>query len=221
MEFNNKATQTALTSNLTATTADAAAIPENTDAAFTGIKTEPRLDDKTIDLIYGMKLRGQQRPPEITEHQWDSVVIKQTLSMSFVAADYRLKLAKAAADKLLGELPQDDKGKITALHDVALDQLVGVLMSDQTKDAVKLQAATYIIDHNVGKAKQEIEHSGSLALEIRAQARKALALEQASMRDVSPKQTLDKPLDVVDSFLERHMSDNFIVGKKEIVDEEQ
>ena len=172
------------------------------------------------DLIYGMKLRGQQKPPDLPQAHWDEVQVTVAQTLSNVAGEYRRKLVESAALKIPDKLPEDDKSKISTLYDLGVTTVLDVMTDPASKDSVRLQAATYIVDHTIGKAKQEIEHSGSLALEIRAQARKALALEAASMRDVSPQNVDDKTLSPVDAFLQKHMSDDFVVGKKASVDDE-
>ena len=194
-----------LETNKDSTTATASTLPEQTTV------TQLR------ETIYGMKLRLQQKPPDIDQQDWDSVIITGKTSREFVTLNYRDQLVQQAAVQMQN-LPHDTKEQIKALSSIALDKLLEVMDDVQSKPSDKLAAATFLLDHTVGKAKQEVEHSGSLALEIRAQARKALELEsKMGMRDITPQENSDKPKSAVKDFLEQHSVDDYIVGEKETI----
>jgi len=175
----------------------------------------------TEDMIYAMKLRGQPRPVDVGQEAWDSVVITVSDARADAAFELRNKFIQRLSAGLTKPIHEDVKENLGQLADLALEQVVELLTSDQTKDTVRAQLAMYLLDHKVGKAKQEIEHSGSLALEIRAQLRSEREALAAGMRDITPEITVDKPKSAIDSFLDKHASDDFVVGKKGTVDEQQ
>lgn len=172
-------------------------------------------------MITAMKLRGQPRPQEITQERWNSVVVTNTDARADVAFELRNKFIQRLASGLGKPIHEDVKENLGQLADLALEQIVELMTTAETKDTVKAQLAMYLLDHKVGKAKQEIELSGSLALEVRAQLRAEREQLATGMREVSPEKVVDKPQDAMDAFLSKHASDDFVVGKKGTVDEQQ
>lgn len=175
------------------------------------------MDDNKVALILSMKRRLQGKPPEISQGDWDSVIVESNQpSAGGVGYAIQSQLLAQAALMAAEVMPGDGKGQMQAIFPVAMHEMVGVLTDPDTKAQVRLAAAQYVIDHTIGKPKQEVEHTGSIALEVRAQV-KAMILrekEERVLRDVGPETILDKPKTAVETFLDTHATKNFVVGKK-------
>lgn len=173
------------------------------------------MDDNKANLIKTMKRMMQQRPQDVTPEEWDSVDITEASEAYLEAIDAsKQQLVNSLAAKIAVGLPADNKEKLKALFELGLYEVMKLMSDIKTKDTVRLAAATFLMEHDVGKAKQEIEHSGALALEIRAQAKQFIAERKSGSRDVTPTETLDKTQTAVDNFIKTKLPSNFVVGKK-------
>lgn len=173
------------------------------------------MDDNKLRLIQQMKTALQQRPPEVSPEEWDGVEVGATPLAYNAAIDAtKDQLVQQLQSKVAVGLPADNKEKLKALFDLGLYEVLKLMADPKTRDTTRFAAAQFLMEHDVGKAKQEIEHSGSLALEIRAQAKQFIAERKSGSRDVTPPESLDKTTSAVDNFLKTQMPSNFVVGKK-------
>lgn len=173
------------------------------------------MDDNKRSLIESMKRRLQGKPTDIPQDEWDSVIVQATQSVGGVGDAIKGQLLEQAALQAAEVMPGDGKGQMQAIFPVAMHEMVSVLVNPATKDQVRLAAAQYVIDHTIGKPKQEVEHTGSIALEVRAQVKAMILREkEQSIRDVGPETKLDKPKTPVETFLDAYATKNFVVGKK-------
>lgn len=103
------------------------------------------------------------------------------------------------------------RSKLDALFDPAVDVVKEILQSSQEKGGVKLDAAKYVIDQKVGKAKQEVQVRGSILHELIT---RLDAIDQA--KDVTPevRELLDPPKEPSNSFIEELIPENIIVGNR-------
>lgn len=98
--------------------------------------------------------------------------------------------------------------KIEALSRKAVENLEEFLDSS-TETKYRIQATTYILDQNLGKAKQSIVHEGASLLSVFMD-----KLSQA--KDVTPEIKFDSIPDHIDNFVEEVVSSH-IVGAKNSV----
>ena len=160
----------------------------------------------TIDLLASNKARGLARPHEVDEAVWDAIELPRREIASYTTSfqdQFVEQMAKA------GPMPDDHKSQVIALMPLAMHELVKTLSSPRTKDSVKSDVIKFVIDHSIGKPKQEIEHSGSLALEIRKQANEYI-------KNNSPTVTLEvDPIRLeTEALAKRYNLENFKVGDK-------
>lgn len=177
------------------------------------------MDHNKVALIQQMKRMMQQRPQDVSEADWASVQVngpEEALTGAMEAL--KGQLVEGLVSNSIKGLPADNKAKIQSLFNLGLHELLKVMADPKTKDSVRMQAAQFLMEHDVGKAKQEVEHSGSLALEIRAQAKQVIESRKASMREVGPKEKVDKQPTAIDTFIKTHVPDGFVVGKKATAD---
>jgi len=165
---------------------------------------EDELHGWTIDTLTSNKARGLGRPAEIDRAIWDAIEVPIVLS-------HAERIKQQFLDKIQdgSVVPDDHKAAVTSLMPLALHGLVDVVTSPRSKDSVRLDGFKYIIDHSIGKAKQEIEHSGSLALEIRRQAKEYM--ERFGTTDIIE---VDPIRDEIEALAKRYELENFKVGDK-------
>lgn len=208
--------------------------PETEEAALEE-EPIPRLWPENFpaqEIIWDMKKCGLPRPPEIPSELWNNI---QEITHSHEAiADLMLKgIPKfQIADRIgctkehiynVTRTPTFDeyyqkrrrahelvisKESLTQHYERAVDTLVEVMLSDTEKGTTKADVAKYIVDHSVGKAKQEVHvqtHSSSLIL------MKIEELRKSSSPGNLPK-LLAKPVSPFDDLLNEIIPDGYKVG---------
>lgn len=172
----------------------------------------PDFDAATIETFRNMKADLQGRPHDCPPALWDALELppsKAEVSGHIIRQQLHKHITRIT-------LPDDHKGMLTSLVPLAVDAMVDVLTNPRSKGSEKTQVAQFLIDHDLGKAKQEVEHSGSLALEIRKQADAYL-----NARTVLPVKVVDKIDQAADDLVNEYMPDKYVVGKKASMDDGQ
>lgn len=171
------------------------------------------LDEATLKTYAEMKAATISRPYECPEAVWENLVLPRT-GAEIARYQLQAQLRELSAGIVL---PKDHKGMLTALVPLAVEAIVDVLTHPRSKGSEKLQAASFLIDHDLGKAKQEVEHSGSLALEIRKQADEYIR----SRPPTTPPIEMDMVTKAADDLVKEYMPQKYVVGKKAGSDEQQ
>ena len=170
----------------------------------------------SVQDIQKLKARGVPCPADVDPAYWDSVQAPPPRDMRVIADLARQEmlgqLVELGIEQKLVTLDKGPKVAIDSLSTLAVTQLIDILADPASRENAKLDVAKYIIDHAIGKAKQEVEHTGSVALELRAMAEQYL-LEKKE-RPVVEIQKLDKQDEFINNFIQEHSPDGFVVGKK-------
>lgn len=172
---------------------------------------ESPIDDEERALLADAKALGVSRGRMSSDEVWDSI---EPRSITEDIDDYRKKLRNQVREKIALPAPSEPRAQLENVYSYAVESLLEVLSNPKTRDSVKLQAAQYVIDHTIGKAKQEVEHTGSLAIEIRAQVAAIIKLQAEGTHIPEISNILAKPRTRSDDFLDRHMPEKFVVGKR-------
>lgn len=168
-----------------------------------------------LAIFIQMKVELKSKPVDCPQDVWDTLELPPPVVM---AGSRLQRLLQQKLDAI--EFPADQKGMIQALHPLAVVGLVEVMTNPRSKPSDILTGSQMIFDHSVGKPKQEIEHSGSLAIELMRQAD-----EYIKTRDATPKALEHKPMDKIeqaaDDLLKEYMPEKFVVGKKGRADDSE
>jgi hypothetical protein len=110
-----------------------------------------------------------------------------------------------------------DRKRLHAHFDDALEVMESVMLDEDEKGSVRLDAAKYIVDQAIGKAKQDVEVKGTVLMDVMH------SIEQLrQVKDATPVPELDKPKSKIDSFVEAFIPDtDFAVGKRGTSDEQE
>jgi hypothetical protein len=195
-------------------------------------------DTLTTDVIQEMHLLGLPRPPNVSAARWDAPLTHKNThehmvnlaafglnnkeiaervgcTPTLVSKVLKKPEVKALVARRISELYGDDIKK--AIRDRALNAITKmdeIINDPETKDQVRLQALTYVLDHTVGKAQQTIEHKGAVLSE--------LIIKADQLRDVTAQSLLlTKEKDSIDNLLDEVIPKGLVVGKRGEVDEEQ
>lgn len=180
--------------------------------------------DVTLERITELKLKGFIRPPGVSKEKWNSapeftpdqlraakllaggtavaIVARSLLLESMTIASW-LAIPKFKDEiKVQQELlfGKDTRKRIEALGPRAVDAIEDVMDSPGTHPKLVLQAASYLLDQAVGKSKQEIEHKGTLLIDVLKQIEKL------------PPQT--RELSEMDVLVQSVLPADFTVGKR-------
>lgn len=192
------------------------------------------LTDETItqDQISEMKMLGLPKPDSVSWERWQRIqsiksehelmiMMKATgssqakiarelgytdsqVSKVLNAPEVRAKVSKQISDIYGEDVKQAMKAR--ALKSVEIfDEVL-----ENGKTSEKLQAATYILDHTVGKAQQNVQVRGAILADFIVQ------VEQMSqLRDVSSNpDLLTKKPHKFDNVIEQFAPSDFVVGKR-------
>lgn len=83
------------------------------------------------------------------------------------------------------------KKRMEAMAHKALDRVEKTIDDEGTKPETKLSAATYILDHSIGKPKQTVEHQGNILGEIMDRINSSRIVQEISESLASQKDDLD------------------------------
>jgi hypothetical protein len=186
-----------------------------------------------------MKMLGLPKPPLVSWERWQriqNVRIEHQHMIQLAAMGYpQKKIAqemgytdasvskilntpevKSEVNKIVQETYGDNIKK--AMKDRALKAVTvvdDILDNPLSKSSDRLSAATYILDHTVGKPQQQINHTGNFIMEIMDEATRITKLREAN--PITPELT-GKP-DPFDTVLEQIVPSNVVVGKRSNVKE--
>lgn len=225
-------------------------------------------EDLTDELFRRMKKAGTPKPPLVAERVWkdtremtpeigflvNAAALGKPPHMIAASMDksvtwVRMKLeSHFVQTKILKKQSNmfDDSAKsmVRALFHKAYGVIEEILDSTDAKDSVKLEAAKYVIDHNIGKATQVVEHQGSILSDFMrklddekdvtgsALAKIAATPEEPEYagKDVDPvvaaeaaataKKMLEKPNDDMDTLVDKIIQGEYVVGRRGVAGEE-
>jgi hypothetical protein len=215
---------------------DEAPFPENVDNLG---NPEPTDETITQEQINEMKMLGLPKPRLVSWERWQriqNVRIEHQHMIQLAAMGYpQKKIAqemgytdasvskilntpevKSEVNKIVQETYGDNIKK--AMKDRALKAVTvvdDILDNPLSKSSDRLSAATYILDHTVGKPQQQINHTGNFIMEIMDEATRITKLREAN--PITPELT-GKP-DPFDTVLEQIVPSNVVVGKRSNVKE--
>lgn len=167
--------------------------------------------------LYSMKARGMPKPPDVTDEQWAqaSPVATRESAVTVIRAQVDTFMMKQAE----AEPPTDAKSALKLLVPLAVAAHAEAMLDPDAKRSDQLAAARTVIEYELGKAPQTVEHVGSLALTFHNNLDKiARGIKSGHIIDVD--NLLPKPDAAVDAFVKRHMPVPFIVGRKQLDKEE-
>lgn len=118
-------------------------------------------------------------------------------------SDFRKKV-RLKQDELFG---QDIRKRLETMMNKSLDVLEEVIDNQMEKTNNRMDAAKYILDQGMGKAKQELSVSGSLLADI------IHRLDTGVVSQV--KNEIEKPVDPMDDFVDSFIDVDFKVGNKD------
>lgn len=165
----------------------------------------------SLEEIVQLKIAGAECPPDCPPNEWrlptegthqhDMMILMATYGHSIKdiaehmdvtistvsncvnSPENRVRIRKAQ-ERLYGK---DVRKRIQSLLHKSLDLMEEVLDSPAAKEQVRVDVAKYLLDQGVGKAKQEIEHSGSMLAEFLTKLDSinddALRAKEAKVRD--------------------------------------
>ena len=186
----------------------------------------------TQDQINEMKMLGIPKPDSVSWERWQRVqsirsehelmIMMKATGSSQAKIARELGYSDAQVSKVLNapEIKAKVSSQISSIYgeDVKQAMKARALKSIEVFDEVletgktseKLQAATYILDHTVGKAQQNVQVKGAILADFIVQ------VEQMSqLRDVSSNpEVLTKKPHKFDNVIEQFVSGDFVVGKR-------
>jgi len=196
--------------------------------------------DYPIETVREMRRLGLPKPQDCHSNQWNSrdemnhrhetIIelmlagwpkkrIAETLDFAYYAfIDLTNSETFQAAYKEARKKRREslDKAVVTALYQDATEVLNKVMMNEDEKGSVRLDAAKYIIDQTVGKPEQKVHQTGSILHEFMSR------VEELKSRPVSESpDLLVEPKNAIDTFIDEHVPEGFSVGKRGSTDESQ
>ena len=171
------------------------------------VTTEP---DPRIDAYRRLRSMGMPSPPDAPVDLWN---LAGPYTCDGALASMRGQLSERVVAGAQGELPKDEKQMLKHFFPQAVAVRVDIMNDPTAKHSDRLAASDTFVEHTVGKAPQTIEHTGSLAIEVHNQLEK-LCRDIRSGTILDTDNLLAKPRTPVDNFLEKHMPEKFIVGRK-------
>lgn len=210
--------------------------PENVDNLG-----NPGLTDETInqDQINEMKMLGLEKPEGVSWARWQRIQDIRTehyhminmavMGMSQAQIAIELGYTQASVSKILNtpSVKEEINRKIQEVYGDSVKKFLkdralnaGIVTAEimnnpEAKASDRLNAATYILDHSIGKAQQTVNHTGNFIMEIMDEATRITKLREAN--HVTPELTV-KP-DPFDTILEQIVPSNVVVGKRSNVKE--
>ncbi len=110
-----------------------------------------------------------------------------------------------------------DRKRVNTYFEDALDTMEKVMLDPREKGNVRADAAKFLIEQAIGKAKQDVEVKGSVLLDVMHSIQELREAKQATALPA-----VDKPKSIVDSFVDEFMAENnFVVGKRSDADGEE
>lgn len=162
-----------------------------------------------IERYREMRAMGLPKPPDAPEDLWS-----QAGPYDIFSAEQAIKTSLEAQiiEQASKPLPPG-KGSMEALVPLATKVHADVMLDPSAKAGDKLTAARTALEYAYGKPTQAIEHSGSLAIEVHNTLEK-LVRDMKSGTVIDTANLLVKERTPVDNFLEKHMPEKFVVGRK-------
>jgi hypothetical protein len=185
------------------------------------------------DVIREMKRQGMAKPTGVAESDWrepdqmnhrhDEIItlmlqgltkrkIAEQLGMNY---NYLVTISNSAIfrsayaeERKLRNLPIDRK-RVAEMFEEALLTVESVMLNPDEKGATRLDAAKFVVEQAVGKAKQDVEVKGSVLMDV------IHSIEQLkAAREATATPELDKPRSAVDAFVEDYIPEAMTVGKR-------
>lgn len=165
----------------------------------------------THEVLVQLRKLGVAKPDFIPAERWEAAVeVRQ-----------RSELQTRIAEMLSMPISQGDKGIYGVLLPQAITEAARILEDPDEPARTKIALIQWIGDQFSGKASQQVEHTGSVALELR---KAAAELESRQVSGLLQKATAAEVVDAavvaVDSFLESKVGEDFSVGKRGKLGEE-
>lgn len=168
-------------------------------------------DSELIERYRQMRAMGLPRPPEAREDLWNQA---GPYDYSSAAQAIAAQLEQQIIAKAQAPLPADGKQAMTSLVPLATKVHAEAMLDPGVKMSDRLQASRTVYEYALGKPTQTIEHTGSLAIEVHNKLEK-LVRDMKSGSVIESQNLLAKPKSPVDNFLEKHMPEKFVVGRRE------
>lgn len=151
---------------------------------FTSVKGgTKKARDRKAELVYMLIASGNSNKK-----------IAQSLEISPTTVSNYLKLQDAEErityhrERLYGK---SVKSRLEGLAHRALDTIEATIDGKDIKPETKFNAATYILDHTIGKAKQTVEHKGDLLGELMERINSGRVVSEIGNIIEAPKDSLD------------------------------
>lgn len=197
---------------------------------MTGTHREGLSDEDVYPLALELRKMGLDKPKDITWHIWlqplaspmkyADMAVEQALGASVLSSgansDYsgnqshiisRTPAFKGLVKELQGDIVVHYRKELAQRAAKAMRVYDEILDGEDVKHNVKLQAASQIMEHVVGKASQVVEHKGNLLAEVITHVDK---LREAGLSDIN----LTKTPDVMDDLVDTLIPEGLVVGKR-------
>lgn len=163
--------------------------------------SEPIELNHTHDKIIEMMLDGFNKT-QIAKHLDLDYIHLVTITNSPLFKDEYRRLRNDREENI-------SKARIHGMFGDAIMTIKEVMNDREEKGSTRLQAASYVIDQSVGKAKQDLEVKSTVLSDV------LIRIEELKSRSVSEiEPSLDKPKDDIDNFVDSYITEEFKVGQR-------
>lgn len=146
----------------------------------------------------------------LAAHNLSGIEIARELGISqptvYSALNTELGAKRVAYHRELLFANKPIRQRIETLSRKAIDNMEEFLDGSKTETKYRIQATTYILDQNLGKAKQSIVHEGDSLLSV-------FMDKLSKAKDVTPENKFAASEDPIDNFVNEIVSDH-VVGAK-------
>lgn len=218
--------------------------------------TDELITDHEIDLL---QKHGIKRPPNVRVARWNQPRVltprhkkiihlaamgkttkqiaeevgmnSETISTLIHSPLFKQKISKAQ-DSIFND---NARAYVDVLMNKAFGVIEGILEDHDEKSSIRLEAAKFVIDHKIGKAKQTVEHEGSsLLVQFITKLDDERVVKQIQNTPIEPEyvalevpkekadeaaatalKVLEKPADAMDNLVESIIGTDFVVGRRD------
>jgi len=182
------------------------------------------------DVIREMKRQGMRMPQGVATSDWvepaelnhrhDEIIClmlqgwtkKRIAAHMEMSYDYIVDITNSdlfqreyAEERRIRNLPIDRK-RLESLFEDAISTVERVMLNPEERGTTRLDAAKFVVEQAIGKAKQDVDVKGTVLLDV------INSIER--LRDATPTTVLDKPKTAADNFVDEFIPDNFAIGKR-------
>lgn len=156
----------------------------------------------TLAVLQDMRKLGIAKPELVSEFDWAAAIPSRQPSV----LDNLTELAQ--------RIEPGDKSIFAPLGPIALQTIARVMLDPNESGKNHLMASFFVLEQIAGKSTQEIKQTGTIIHDVRRQVNEYAAKLVALQSNATSSSPLDKTAQLVDSFMTKHVGENFSVGKR-------